>query len=363
MSKRKTIDYRAKCEAPVEQFVTFAKGLTGPRGLNSLRTLAANPEAEHFAKRLLEEAFSGQVHAVTCMSLVGQFSQDSFWADRFRSCNVTGYPPSPQQLRPKDVEPVGRALITVFPDAAIAWIALGYLTMKGAMAPRAAVQKLLIEVAPAPDALFDALARALEAIEAEGQKVAKSVASRAIEAIVAFTALRYPNAHQQSPENSIARLAGIATRSETIRLVAAFLSVSAPIATVRTDKPELGNEASERADDVIAEAAWSQADDALARALQNAAALTHALDQTGAADSVVRGHAEILAQSVDSTAAKRELELEGVIGETARYDPGAHHADDLGLGSESVVRITVPAVAQGRKTWRKIIRKAEIEPV
>ena len=115
--------------------------------------------------------------------------------------------------------------------------------------------------------------------------------------------------------------------------------------------------------EAIAEAAWSQADDALARALQNAAALTHALDQTGAVDRMVRGYAEILAQSVDSTAAKRELELEGVIGETANYDPGAHHAYDFGLGSESVVRITIPAVAQGRKTWRKIIRKAEIVPV
>lgn len=159
MSNRKTIDYRAKCEAPVEQFVTFAKGLTGQRGLNSLRALAVSPEAEHFAKRLLEEAFSGQVHAVTCMSLFGQFSQDPFWADRFRSCNVTGYPPSPQQLRPKDVEPVGRALITVFPDAAIGWIAFGYLTMKGATAPRAAAQKLLVEIATAPNALFEALAR------------------------------------------------------------------------------------------------------------------------------------------------------------------------------------------------------------
>lgn len=191
--------------------------------------------------------------------------------------------------------------------------------------------------------------RALEAVEAEGQKVAKSVASRAIEAIEEYTVLRYPNAHQQAPGSRIARLAGVATRAETIRLVAAFLSVqsSAQLAAQTDKKAELGGETSERADDVIAEAAWSQADDALARALQNAAALTHALDHTGAVDSMVRGYAEILAQSVDSTAAKRELALEGVIGETAKYDPGAHHANDLGLGSESVVRITVPAVALG----------------
>ena len=344
MSKRKAIDYLAKCEGPVEEFITFAKGLTGQRGQTSLTALTASPAVEQFAKRLLEESLGGQAHAATCMPIVAHLAKDRFWADKFRS-NVTGHPPAPDQLRPKDVEPVGCVLLILFPEAAaLGWIALGNLTMKGASPLRAAVQDLLVKAAPTANALFEALACALEAIEFNGQKVSGSIVSRAIEAIVAHVGLRHSKHSRPTEGSRLARLAIAAKRTEITRLVAALLSIQSS-----------SNEA-------IAEAAWTQADDALARALQNSAALTHALDQAGEVDSTVRGYAEIVVQAVDGAAAKRELELEGAIGGIANFDSSAHTCDDPTLGSKSTVRITMPAVAQGKKTWRKIIRKAEIVP-
>src|SRR5262249_42868252 len=156
------------------------------------------------------------------------------------------------------------------PEAALGWIAFGHLTMKGAAPSRAAVQKLLINAATARSALFEALTRALDAIEASGQKITGKVISRIIDAIEAYVVFRNPNASREITESKIARLASTAKRMDMARLIAALLPLqSNPPVT----KP--GKQASPEADGLIAEAAWSQADDALARALQNVAALTH----------------------------------------------------------------------------------------
>jgi hypothetical protein len=117
----------------------------------------------------------------------------------------------------------------------------------------------------------------------------------------------------------------------------------------------------DRAEDLNAEAAWSLADDALARALQEAAALTHILECARDIDPAVVGCAEIVAQAINGTAGKRELELEGAIGAITAYDPLVHHGDDPCLAPGARIRIRKPTVVQGRLTWRRILRKAEIE--
>src|SRR6516162_371098 len=105
MSRRKAIDYRMKCEAPTEEFIAFAKGLMAQQRKNSLNALAKSSSADAFAKRLMEQALGGHAHGPTCMPLVAHFAKDPFWAERLRS-HATGYPPPPDQLRPKEVEPV-----------------------------------------------------------------------------------------------------------------------------------------------------------------------------------------------------------------------------------------------------------------
>src|SRR5262249_45928396 len=112
--------------------------------------------------------------------------------------------------------------------------------------------------------------------------------------------------------------------------------------------------------EVVADAAWRQADDALARALQNIAALKHAVDEAREVDPRIRGYAGVVAQAVRSAAAKRELELDGTIGSIAQFDPLTHQGDDPSIGSAALVRIMKPAVAQGRDTWRRVIKKAEV---
>lgn len=64
---------------------------------------------------------------------------------------------------------------------------------------------------------------------------------------------------------------------------------------------------------------------------------------------------------MESVAARRELELQGVVGETANYDPTVHQ-DDIGTSQLLTVRIRRPAVVQGKEDFSRIIRKAEIEP-
>ena len=51
---------------------------------------------------------------------------------------------------------------------------------------------------------------------------------------------------------------------------------------------------------------------------------------------------------------------EGTIGATSLFNPITHQGDDPQIGSEMLVRITKPAVAQGKKTWRRVVRKAEV---
>src|SRR5262245_22792508 len=112
----RTVNYRAKSDAQVEEFVRFAKGLQ--RATKSLEALAASAAADYFARRLLTEALSGQAHAVACLGLIGHFASDHFWAIKLRSKNQTADPPSPSELRPKDVEAVGRALLLILPHDA-----------------------------------------------------------------------------------------------------------------------------------------------------------------------------------------------------------------------------------------------------
>jgi hypothetical protein len=70
----------------------------------------------------------------------------------------------------------------------------------------------------------------------------------------------------------------------------------------------------------------------------------------------------VVAQAVRSAAAKRELELDGTIGATTQFDPLTHQGDDPSIGSAALVRIMKPAVAQGKSTWRRVVKKAEVVP-
>jgi hypothetical protein len=175
------------------------------------------------------------------------------------------------------------------------------------------------------------------------------VVSRAITVIEKFAEKQSARNDQAAPPD-LAAIAARASRPELTRLVSAVLSLRAAAPEPRGS------------DDPNGEAAWVIADNDLARALQGAAALTHALSLASNVDGKVRGFAEIVAQAVESVATKRELRLQGGVGETAKFDPAVHQ-NDIGTSPHTLVRIRRPAVVQGKQDYSRLIRKAEIGPV
>jgi hypothetical protein len=295
---------------------------------------------------------SGQAHASVCLGLVGQLVEDRDWLDKLRAAAPTADLPTPNQVKAKDIEALGKVLLNlVEEEVALAWIAFAYLSMKGAARLRSTVEGLLLDVATTTNALLDALSRGVAAIEATSNQVPKGAISRAIGATEKY-AEKQSVGGKEAPTPDLAAIAGRASRAELARLVAAVLSLRdtgghGP----RPVCPDCAN----------GQAAWVLADKDLARALQGAAALTHALDLATNVDDKVRGYAEIVAQAVESVAARRELGLQGVVGETTEYDPAVHQ-DDIGSNPHSLVRIRRPAVVQGKEDYSRIIKKAEIEP-
>lgn len=364
-SSQSANDNLGKWDAPIGEFVAFAKGLAAPRAARRLQALAQSPAAGHFAERLVTEAFSGGAHAAACMRLVGHIGADAAWAAKLAPNKMAGQPPSPNSLEPKELEPVGRGLLAISKEQALPWLAHAYIRLLPNSISRPAVEKLLFDNSPSPHALSDAVATALARMESGGKPITKAIAARSIDALENF-ASRLDPSNQRTRVSPLARLANVSSLADMARLVGALIALqpvspatirgNAPLESPSTQAPTQHVEAT------IAEAAWRQADDALARALQNIAALKHAVDEASELDPRVRGYAGVVAQAVRGAAAKRELELDGTIGTTAQFDPLTHQADDPSIGSATLVRIMKPAVAQGRSTWRRVVKKAEVVP-
>lgn len=357
-SSQSATDDQAKCEAPTEEFVAFAKGLAAPRAARRWLALAESPAAGRFAERLVKEAFSGAAHAAMCMSLIGHF--DSTWAAKFGASKLPGEPPSPNSLQPKELEPVGRALLAISKEQALPWLAHAYMRLLPNSTCRPAVEKLLLDNSPTPHALSEAIAIALGRIELGGRPITKAIAARSIDVLEKY-ASKLGASRLRPGVSPLARLVKISTLADMGRLVDALLvlQTASPAGTGDNGPVE---QPPPQPEDAVADAAWRQADDALARALQNTAALKHAVDEASELDPRVRGYAGVVSQAVRSAATKRELELDGTIGATAQFDPLAHQGDDPSIASAALVRIMKPAVAQGRSSWRRVVKKAEVMP-
>jgi hypothetical protein len=359
-SSQRATDDQAKCDAPTEEFVVFAKGLAAPRAARRRQALAESPVAGRFAERLVNKAFSGASHAATCMSLIGRLSSDAAWAEKFAANKAAGQPPSPNNLEPSQLEPVGRGLLAISKEQALPWLAHAYIRLLPNSPSRPAVEKLLFDNSPTPNAVTEAVATALTRMESGGKPITKAIASRSIDALQKY-ASQLGASKQRTEVNPLARLAKASTLADMGRLVEALLTLAT---TGGNDGPVgSGPQGPPDPEEAIADAAWRQADDALARALQNIAALKYAVDEARELDPRVKGYAGVVAQAVRSAAAKRELELDGTIGATAQFDPLTHQGDDPSISSTALVRIMKPAVAQGRNTWRRVLKKAEVVPV
>ena len=243
-SAQKVSSDRAKCDGPIEGFVTFAKRLTTPNAAQRLRKLADGPDADRFAERLVREAFGGSTHAATCLALIGRLGSDLNWVARLQAVELAGEPPVPDGLQTKELATVGSGLLVISREKALRWLAR-------ASASRAAVQTLLIDAAPTTHALAGVLSDTLGALESGGLGLTKGMAKQCADTLEQH-AQRRADANPEAAQSPLARMAKLADRADAARLLSALLAAPPP-----PDHKDNGS------------AEWSEADEALGRALQD----------------------------------------------------------------------------------------------
>jgi hypothetical protein len=92
----------------------------------------------------------------------------------------------------------------------------------------------------------------------------------------------------------------------------------------------------------LAEAAWAEADAALAQALADLDEMTSATSEAAREDMLA-----MLAQSLSRAARKRGLTRVGTVGDRESYDPKRHDLVDSGAKMPKTVRIRARGVARG----------------
>lgn len=359
---RSAPDARARCEGPAEEFIGFARGLLAARSDQRLQALAASPAAEVFARRLVQEALSGAAHAATCMTLITRLGKDPSWAQRLQQPVAASQLPAADALTARELEAVGRGLLVICPQQALAWIAGAYLRLKPR--PLAALEKLLLTAALTPQALAGALDAALGLAQSAGRRAPEALLGRSIE-VLEKQARQLADRSPAAEERPLVQLTRAAGRTETARLLSALLvalleTPDAPSSAARAPEP------APTAQTAIAEAAWSDADEALGRALQDMDFLSRSFDRLeaaalgAAADPArrARNASNLVLQWVLQAARFRRVAVLNKPGDRVPFDPAVHELDgeaDVG----ELVRIVKPAVVRGSAPQQVVLLRAE----
>jgi hypothetical protein len=356
---KSAVDERVKCEAPAEEFVGFARGIAEARSRNRLRALAEGPAAQAFAKRLILEALGGSPHAVTCLKLIGRLGEETSWAAGLRQVDAAGQLPSVDALKPKDMEPVGRGLLVISPRLALPWIAGAYLVARGGTV--AGVEALLLKAASTTGTLAEALNTAVGALQARGLPHTARVFGRCIDAL---EKLACPPAAsgEGAQELPLVQLARGTKRTEAARVLAALLpAVFAGKAGAGTAEEPPINE--------ITEAAWSDADEALGRALRDMDFMARSFDRLetaaegGLADPArkAKNATNLVLQWVRQAARYRKVATRHETGDHVPFDPAMHDLDGEAEMGE-LIRIVKPAIVRGTEPHQVVLLRAQAEP-
>jgi hypothetical protein len=343
---------RAKCDGPVESFVSFAKRLTAPNAAERLKKLADGPDADRFAERLVQEAFGGSSHAATCLSLIGRFEEKPDWVARFKAIAAKGEPPTPDRVKTKELATVGQGLLVVS-EKALRWLALAYLRLNKTSDSRTAVQGLLLKAAASTHALAEALSDAIGVLEAGGLRLTKGMAKQCADTLEQH-AIPHAGANPEAAQCPLARLAKLAERADGARLVSALLSAGSP-------PPKRGDDGSSE---------WSEADEALGRALQDMDLLDRSfarLESSAEGELADRARrtkdaSDLVMQWVRQAARYRSVSALDKAGDHVPFDPARHELDgDAQIGS--VVRVVRPAVVRGSEPQQVVLVRGEAEEV
>jgi hypothetical protein len=141
-------------------------------------------------------------------------------------------------------------------------------------------------------------------------------------------------------------------------------------AAVRPSAPEPRGETASRTDQttLLEEAAWSDADEALGRALRDMGALDRSFDRL---ESVVDGEAaertrrarkasKFVLQWVEQAAHKRSIKALNAVGERVQFDRAFHDlGDDAAPGD--YVRVVKPSIVRGDGAQQVVLLRGEVE--
>jgi hypothetical protein len=347
-STRRDSDPLAWLAADDAAFAEHARWLASARGRATRDRLLRTGLANEFAARLLSAASGETARQVESWKLVGYLFAQEPWQAHLRTTGIDSAPPSPRSFAGVPLTPIVQALLGLYGKDALAWCVYAYLTRTGSAATD--IGDAIVAHALAFDVMLEAIEAALTELEAEPDVQPSGIAGKIARLL---TQRLTTTAALHAGNSAVARISSIAfSREHTTALIAAMLAAQLPADSSPGDNLH----------HALAETAWIEADDALARALQQTPALREAIREPTELSPQLRSQIGAIIQAVRTSAAKRELEIEGSPGSEVTFDPVKHAQDDPRITPTSRVRLITPTVFQGRGANRRVLRAADVEP-
>src|SRR5262245_32430196 len=349
--KRRESELTAWLASDDAVFTEKARRLASAKGRAARDRLLRDGLAGEFAAGLLSQARGDSQRQdsqrqIESWRLVGQLWAQEPWRAPFRAAGVASAPPSPRSFVNVPLAPIVEALLGLYGKDALAWCIYAYLIRSGPAA--AAISEAIVSYAFAVDAVVEAIEAALTELAPEPDFHRSGIPGK-----VASLLVRRLAAAPRPDNSAVARISSLTfSREQAATLIQALLA-----AQLHADAPS-----SDSLDHALAETAWIEADDALARALQQTPALREAIREPTELSPLLRSQIGAIVQAIRTSAAKRELEIEGSPGSEATFDPGKHANDDPRVRSIGRVRLVTPTVFQGRGANRRVLRAADVEP-
>jgi hypothetical protein len=295
----------------------------------------------------LGKALRDSERQVEIWKFVGQLWADEAWRHHILSANPEGAPPSPNSFTRTPLAPIVQALLGIYGRGALVWCINAFFTRTGQIAE--GIVQVIIAGAFGDKAVIEAIGAALKEVQAERRPYPREIPAK-VASLLSRTLSSTSISGRTKSEAKGGSL--MLTRVQVATLVQALLPAKPP-----DDMAAVGNLAS-----ALAETAWMDADEALARALQQTPRLRKAIREPTELHPELRNHLGAIIQAVRASAAKRELEIEGDPGSEVAFDPVRHAQDDPRVRTAQRVRIVTPTVFQGRGAHRRVLRVAEVEP-
>src|SRR5262249_51507465 len=212
-----------------------------------------------FATRLLGEALRDSKLQLQCGKFVGQLWTQKAWRDLFQNAGAEGAPPPPDTFSGVPLTPVVRALLGLYGNEALEWCLYAYFTRAGGVAT--GIGQAILASKFDGKAVVEAIGAVLTELEARPELYPGGIPGQVVTLLSkSFAARQTPDAHK----HSTAKIGSLPfSRDQAATLIQTLLST------------ELSDDAPPNNDleNALAETAWLEADEALARALQQTPAL------------------------------------------------------------------------------------------